>query len=54
MTAIWPAGPPKLSAAIRAQTFVASFKEMPWSPAEGVSAGVMEDALAVIGPSFCC
>ena len=31
MTAIWPAGPPKLSAATRAQTFIASENGIPCS-----------------------
>lgn len=30
MTAIWPAGPPKLKAATRAQTLSASAKAMEW------------------------
>src|SRR3712207_4065127 len=38
ITAIWPAGPPKLSAATRTQTQNASMKLTPWEGVEGCPA----------------
>src|SRR5215218_5532410 len=39
MTAIWPAGPPKLSAATRAQVRAAAGEALPVVPGRGADAG---------------
>ncbi len=50
MTAIWPAGPPKLKAATRSQTFSASAKRMPCARgAAGEGFGVVDMDVACGG-----